>query len=215
MTNARELGRYGHEFRPGPFHRHRAYWLDGAVLHWRIGNEVGHVPLTGIEAMRLDLAEGAGPASRCVLVETSGRVHKLCDRYWPRWTRAERGNWGRLQRRGATFHSLTFTLARRLIAAHPAARLETGPGRGEWIASWVVAAFLVALLIGGTGLMISRGQMPLAALGFMALAVTGLPMLWPVIRSGGARRIDPATLHTVAAPHPPLEQGGANGADRG
>ena len=201
MPNVHDMSRYGHVFRPGPFHRRRAYWLDGAVLHWRIGDGPGgHVHLIDIVAMRLNLAEGTGGAARCVLVEKSGRVHKLCDRYWPRWTREERQHWGRLQRRDATFRSLTFTLARRLKAANPDALVESGPGRGEWFATCIVAALAVVIILGGAGLMIAQGRIHFAAVAFMALAAIYLPMLWPIIRSGGPRQLDPASLHNANPP---------------
>lgn len=200
MSDARDLGQHGHVFRPGPLHRLRAYWLDGAELHWRSGSEDGHVQLSEIASMRLNLADGTASAARCVLTEKSGRVHKLCDRYWPRWTKGERRYWGRLQRLNATFRALTFTLARRLKNANPDAVIETGPGRGEWIATCIVAALAVAIILGGAGLMIAHGRVHFAALAFMALAVIYLPMLWPVIRSGGPQPLDPANLHSANPP---------------
>lgn len=199
MSDAREESRHGHAFRPGPLHRHRAYWLDGAVLHWRIGSVEGQVQLSEIASMRLDLADGTASAARCVLIEKTGRIHKLCDRYWPRWTQEERRCWGRLQRRNATFRSLTFALAGRLKKANPDAVLETGPGRGEWIATCIVAALAVVIILGGAGLMITQGRIHFAVLAFMALAAIYLPMLWPVIRSGGPRPLDPATLRDANA----------------
>ena len=200
MTNARELSQHGHVFRPGPFHRCRAYWLDGAVLHWRIGSVEGHVQLSEIASMRLNLADGTGSAARCVLVEKTGRVHKLCDRYWPRWTQEERRYGGRLQRRDTTFRALTFTLARRLKKANPDAVIQTGPGRGEWLATCIVAALAVVIIVGGTGLMIAEGRIHFVAIAFMALAAIYLPMLWPVIRSGGPQSLDHASLHNANPP---------------
>lgn len=200
MTNAREMSRHGHVFRPGPFHRRRAYWLNGAVLHWRIGTSEGHVALTDIASMRLNPAEGTGAASRCVLVERTGRVHKFSDIYWPRWTKQERSHWGRLQRRDATFRGLTFTLARRLKTANPEALIETGPGRGEWLATCIVAALAAAIVIVGIALMVMHSRFEPAAAAFMALAAIYLPMLWPVIRSGGPKPLDPQTLHNANPP---------------
>ena len=185
MTNVREQSQHGHVFRPGPFHWRRAYWLDGAVLHWRIGSREGHVALTDIASMRLNLAEGTGAASRCVLVERTGRVHKFSDIYWPRWTKQERSHWGRLQRRDATFRGLTFTLARRLKKANSEAVLQTGPGRGEWLATCIVAVLAVAVVVGGAVLMVVHARFELHIAAFMALAAIYLPMLWPVIRSSG------------------------------
>lgn len=205
MTNAHEKSQHGHVFRPGPFRRRRAYWLDGGVLHWRIGDSPGHVPLTDIASMRLHVPEGGTKnigalAARCVLVEKSGRVHKLCDRYWPRWTKEERRYWGRLQRRNATFRGLTFTLARRLAKANPEAVFNTGPSRIEWIATSAVAALAVTVVIGGSVLMLAQGKLHYHIAGFMALALAYLPMLWPVIRSGGPKPFDPAILHNANPP---------------
>jgi len=197
MTNARERSQHGHVFRPGPFHWRRAYWLDGSVLHWRISDHPGQVRLADIDSMRLNLPEGTGAASRCVLVEQTGRVHKLSDIYWPRWTKEERRYWGRLQRRDATFRGLTFTLARRLKKANPDAVIQTGPGRGEWLATCIVAAFAVAIVIGGAALMVVHSRFEPAATAFMALAAIYLPMIWPVIRSGGPKPLDPETLHNA------------------
>ncbi|MDK8874207.1 hypothetical protein [Paracoccus sp. SSJ] len=200
MTNAREQSQHGHAFRPGPFHQRRAYWLDGAMLHWRIGSSEGHVALTDIASMRLNLAEGTNSAARCVLVEKTGRVHKLNDLYWPRWTKGVRRYWGRLQRRDATFRGLTFTLARRLKKANPEVIVQTGPGRGEWLASCIMAVLAVAIVIVGLVLMVVHGRFEPAAAAFMALAAIYLPILWPVIRSGGPKPLDLETLHNANPP---------------
>mgnify|MGYP007078756602 FL=1 len=200
MTKAREHSRHGHAFRPGPFHKRRAYWLDGGVLHWRIGSREGHAHLADIASMRLNLTEGTGAAARCVLVEKSGRTHKLSDIYWPRWTRNERHQWGRLQRREATFRALTSTLARRFRKANPDAVLETGPTRTEWISTCIVAALAVSIVIGGAALMVVHARFEPAAAAFMALAAVCLPMLWPIIRSGGPKPLNPDTLHNANPP---------------
>lgn len=49
-------------------------------------------------------------------------------------------------------------------------------------------------------MMIAQGRIHFAALAFMALAAIYLPMLWPVIHSGGPRLLDPASLHNVNPP---------------
>ncbi len=49
-------------------------------------------------------------------------------------------------------------------------------------------------------MMIAQSRIHFAALAFMALAAIYLPMLWPVIRSGGPQPLDPATLHNVNPP---------------
>lgn len=196
MTEARENSRLGHVYRPGPFHRRRAYWLDGEALHWQIGRASGHVALRDIAGLRLDLTPGAG---RCVLVESSGRRHRLSDRCWPGSTVPERHLWGRMERHETTFRGLSVTLARRLARINPQAAIETGPGRFEWIATCLVALLVLGIVLGGGGLMLAQGAVHLGALAFMALALVNLPMLWPVVRSGGPQRLDPAMLG-VAGP---------------
>lgn len=200
MTNVREMSQHGHVFRPGPFHRRQAYWLDSAVLHRRIGTGEEHLALKDIASMRLNLAEGTSTASRCLLVERTGRTHELSDIYWPRWTKEEHHYWGGLQRHDATFRGLTFTLARRLKKANPEAVIQTGPGRGEWIATCIVAALAVAVIIGGAALMAVQARFELYIAAFMALAAIHLTALWPVIRSGGPKPLDPETLHNGNPP---------------
>lgn len=200
-NNARENSKHGHVFRPGPFHRHRAYWLDGAKLHWRIGNQAGHLPLSDISALRLYLPEGGNAVTaQCVLVGKSGHRHKISDRYWWRWTLQERHRFGHHERRTATFRGLTFTLARRLKKANSNAIFELGPGRSEWIATCIVGVLAVAIIAGGGALMMARGVFSLPAAAFMGLALLYLPLLWPVIRSGGPQPFDPETLHIANAP---------------
>lgn len=202
MSNTEETS---HVFRPGPFHQRRAYWLDGAALHWRIGSDTGQVPLADIASMRLNLPAGLGTSARCVLVERGGKVHRLCDRYWPRWTKGERRYWGRLRLHADTFRALTFPLARQLQKANPEAVLLTGPGRGEWIATWLLAVLALAIVIGGAAMMIVSRRFAPAAAAFMALLVLYLPMLWPILRSGGPQPLDPRSLPDITPPHGPVD----------
>jgi hypothetical protein len=48
--------------------------------------------------------------------------------------------------------------------------------------------------------MVAHGRFEPAAAAFMALAAIYLPMLWPVIRSGGPKPLDPETLHNAKPP---------------
>lgn len=198
MTGTRENSRHGHVFRPGPLRAQQAWWLEGHVLHWKRGQKTGHIPLGEIASMRLHLpAGGAAATAQCELTEVSGRRHRITDRYWFRWTPEERHRFGRHERHEATFRGLTFTLARRLAQARPQAQILAGPGRGEWIATCIVAALAIAILTGGAGLMTAAGRVSLPALAFMAVCALYLPVLWPVVRSGGPRPLDPATLHRI------------------
>ena len=51
--------------------------------------------------------------------------------------------------------------------------------------------------IGGAALMVVHSRFEPAATAFMALAAIYLPMIWPVIRSGGPKPLDPETLHNA------------------
>lgn len=196
-----ESSRHGHVFRPGPFHRLRAYWLDGGVLHWRIGHETGHVALQDIKGIRFNLPEGGeAMTAHCRIEERSGRTHRISDRYWWRWTQEERHRFGKHERQTATFRGLTFTLARRLMKTNREAVIQTGPGRAEWIATCITAMIAAAMVPAGIVLMLFSGEFSLAALAFMALAILYLPLLWPVIRSGGPRPLDPESLHNADLP---------------
>lgn len=195
MTDMQENSQHGHVFRRWPFHRRRAYWLNGNELHWRIGSRQDHVSLTDVVALRLHIQAGGNIAEECVLRESSGRVHKLSDIYWPRLTREEWRKWGRVERCNPSFRALTFTLARRLKKANPSAILKQGPGRTEWVATLIVALAGVAVILTGAILMIVNRQLSLAALCFMGVVAVQLPLIWPIIRSGGPRPLDPDTLH--------------------
>lgn len=199
--NAQENSQHGHVFRPGLFRRRRAYWLDGHILRWRIGNETGQVPLGQVASMRLYLpVNGAALTARCELVEASGRRHRISDRYWFRLTSQERHRFGRHQRRTASFQSLCYTLARRVKLANPQAKFLMGPARSEWIATCMVAVLAIAVLIGGTGLMMAQGTLHYPAAAFMAIIVLYLPFLAPVLRAGGPKPFDPETLHNRNPP---------------
>lgn len=189
--NAREGSRYGHVVRPGPFRRSRAYWLDGAVLHWRIGRRKGHLALADIVAMRLD-ARGAGAdaTESCVLTNRDGRRLVIRDVHWFGWQADERTRLGRREIRRATFRGLVGALARRVTKTGRNVRFETGPSRAEWLASCTVAACAVAVVVIGLATMFWRGAMSWPVLGFMALILVNLPLLMPVIRSGGPRRVE-------------------------
>lgn len=94
--------------------------------------------------------------------------------------------------------ALTFALARRLAAANPQAIIIKGPGRGEVMATCIIAVLALAVIIGGVGLMLAQGRYPLSALAFIGGPLF-LPLLWPVIRSGGPQPLDPASLSDAGA----------------
>jgi hypothetical protein len=200
MNDRQEHDRHHHEFRPGPWRAPRTYWLEGQVLHWRIRGRSGQLPLDRIAALRLYLPpDGQALAAHCDLIETSGRRHRISDHHWAR-NPQEGSRFGRHQRRTQSFRRLTHNLARRLQRANPHARFLTGPSRAEWIASLLVALLAIAVILGGALLMIAHGALHLAAAAFMGMTALYLPMLWPVIRSGGPRPFDPQTLDDPGRP---------------
>lgn len=201
MDDPAQLNPKSHVFRPGPFRAVRAYWLDGDALHWRSGTRKGQVALRDIASLRLNLVpETAEHSSRCEIVERSGQRHHITDRYWLR--RGTGGKWrpGAHERRTASFAGLVFPLARELARRNPEAVLLAGPGRGEWLTNIVVGAGAVAILLGGAALMLARGAVSWPVLAFLALVAVYLPMLWPAIRSGGPRPLDPESLPRAGAP---------------
>lgn len=200
--SAFECGRFGHVFRPGPFSRCRAYWLDGHVLHWRIGADQGHVPLSALASLRVNLPACPGLAAGCVLTEKGGRFHRLSARHWPRWTEAERHAWGRMRRHEATFRNLTHMLARRLARANRAATIETGPSLAEWIATVLLALLSLGVIGGSLALGLAEGRIGVQVAACAGLAAVNLPLLWPTIRTGGPRPIDPESLRPEPAPEP-------------
>lgn len=196
MTNARQNSQHGHVFRPSVVHRRRAYWLDGAVLHWEKGGEKGHVSLSDVTALHVWMPP-PGPVrhAHCIVFERSGRRHTITDRYWFAFDARDRRRWGQAQHRPETFAGLVVTLARRLEKANPDARLMTGPGYGPWVACCVLAALMIALACGAAAVMIARREFSWSAAALIGFGLVQLPLLWPTIRSGGLTPLDPNTLH--------------------
>lgn len=189
--NAREGSRFGHVVRPGPFRSYRAYWLDGAVLHWRIGRRNGHVALADIVTLRLhSRGAGADATESCTITDRRGRRFVIRDLHWFGWQADERTRLGRREIRRATFRGLLGALARRVARTGRDVRFAIGPSRAEWLASCIVAACAVAVVVIGLAMMFWQGAMSWPVLGFMALIFVNLPLLMPVIRSGGPRLVE-------------------------
>lgn len=189
MTDAPADSPFAHVFRPALLRRRRAYWLDGDVLRWRIGAREGQLSLRDIASVRLQLF---GPAERCVVVEKTGRTHALTDHHWL--------GWWRMERRVASFRALAFALARRVKEVAPEAAMISGPSRAEWISSWIMGAAAAGLVFVGVGLMVAHRRFDPAAAIFVGMAVTTLPLLVPVLRSGGPKPLDIARLQDGAPP---------------
>ena len=129
--DVQENSRLGHLFRPGPFRRQRAYWIDSGDLRWRVGGVSGRLPLTEVVAVRLMVpAKGMGTA-RCVIEAADGSLHRISDAYWFGWSAAERHRWGHSAHRRESFMGLASALVRRVRRANPSARLVRGAGSGE------------------------------------------------------------------------------------
>ncbi|ABI76330.1 hypothetical protein HNE_1265 [Hyphomonas neptunium ATCC 15444] len=131
MTDARENSRLGHLFRPSPFSRDRAYWLDGHVLRWRSGVESGWLSLSEVTLVQVTLPPAGHGTARCTLRTAECCVHRFSDDYWFGWNRVERHRWGTREHRRATFLGLVAALARRVRKANPAAALTYGPDKGR------------------------------------------------------------------------------------
>ncbi|WP_157532739.1 hypothetical protein [Hyphomonas polymorpha] len=131
MTDARENSRLGHLFRPSPFSRDRAYWLDGHMLHWRNGVEGGRMSLSEVTCVQVILPPARYGTARCTIRTEEGTLHRFSDDYWFGWTGAERHRWGVREHRRASFLGLVTALARRARKANPAVTLRFGPGRGR------------------------------------------------------------------------------------
>lgn len=131
MTDVRENSRLGHLFRPSPFSRDRAYWLDGHVLRWRSGFDSGRLNLSDVASVQLILPPAGHGTARCILRTAEGRLHRFSDDYWFGWNRVERHRWGTREHRRGTFLGLVAALARRARKANPAVALTCGPGRGR------------------------------------------------------------------------------------
>jgi hypothetical protein len=129
MTHHDDIGQHSHVFRPGLFRATRAYWLNGGVMHWRIGKNTGHIALSEIAALHLCTPPpNSSSSASCVLIETSGRRHRIEEHHWFGWTLGERHRFGQRQQRIATFRGLVSTLARRIRKANPGAKLLCGAG---------------------------------------------------------------------------------------
>lgn len=131
MSDVRENSRLGHLFRPSPFSRDRAYWLDGHVLHWRSGVEGGRMSLSEVKSVRVILPPAGQGTARCIIRTAEGGWHRFSDDYWFGWNRVERHRWGTREHRRGSFLGLVAALARRARKANPAVALTYGPGRGR------------------------------------------------------------------------------------
>lgn len=159
--------------------------LEGERLNWRSGRRSGVIALADIASVRVNLAPGwAGHGSVCRIRTKTGAGLTVTD--------VHAKGFGRFERRSAAFEAFTAALIGALAAAYPAARLLRGPSSGVWIASCVVLAACAAVSALGAGLMISQGRISVAALAFMAAALVQLPLLWPAVRSGGPKPLQPS-----------------------
>ena len=134
MIDVRENSRLGHLFRPSPFSRDRAYWVDGHMLHWRSGVEGGRMSLSEVVCIQVILPPPGQGTARCIIRTAEGTLHRFSDDYWFGWKRLDRHRWGVREHRRASFLGLVAALARRAGKANPAVTLRFGPGRGRLFA---------------------------------------------------------------------------------
>jgi len=109
--DAQEFSKYGHVFRPSPFRKKQAFWLNGDILHWRDNHHKGHVALS--EITDLIVYERFG-ANVCRLTDNKGRRHYISERYWFGWEAGEKRRFGTSELHGPTFASLVSAIRWRL-----------------------------------------------------------------------------------------------------
>ena len=181
--------------RPAPWRGIRRYWIEGRKLLWDKGGLRGEIPLDSIRQLRMHRSPTAGREMvRCTLITDSGQKHPLLNHHWQYRCPTGGGFSPGYRDQNEAFDTFVGHLLQRL--ARHAGRITylEGPGRVEWLASTAMFAVAIVLLIGGLALIVLSGQSPLAPLAFMAVIGLYLPVLWPIVRSGGPRPLDPASL---------------------
>ncbi|RUT31404.1 hypothetical protein EMQ25_11180 [Arsenicitalea aurantiaca] len=171
MSEGGETGRLAHRFRPLPLGRVRVAWLEGRMLHWRIGRTQRRAPLASIAAIHRDHPEAGRPWTTTIRF-ADGRTLILSDRYWHGWGRDERHRIGTMTTRKPTLDALTATLAIRTLRANPEVVLSEG------LAPDIRTCARIALLLAsglGIGALIVLALLPgLALPALLALAIASV-----------------------------------------
>lgn len=181
--------------RPAPWRGIRRYWIEGRKLCWDKAGLRGELPLDSIRQLRIHRSPAGGRTMvRCTLVMDNGEKHQLLNHSWHYRCPIGGGFSPGYRDRSEAFDTFLTHLLQRLARYAGQITYLEGPGRMEWLASTAMFAVAILLLIGGLALIALSGQSPLAPLAFMAVIGLYLPVLWPIVRSGGPRPLDPASL---------------------
>lgn len=181
--------------RPAPWRGVRRYWIEGRKLCWNQGGVRGEVPLEDIRQLRLHRSPSHGrDMVRCTLRTARGEEHRLLNHHWQYRCPTGGGFSPGYRDQSEAFDTFLAHLLQRLARHAGRVTYLEGPGRVEWIASTAMFAVAVLLLVGGLALTVLSEQSPLAPLAIMAVIALYLPVLWPIVRSGGPRPLDPASL---------------------
>lgn len=175
--------------RPSPWRATRRYWIQGKQLCWEQSGQRGAVPFDQIRQLRLHRTPTAGREMvRCTLVMNDGKKHLLLNHHW------QHGLPPGYRSQTEAFDDFLANLLERVARYAPKATYLQGPGRSEWISSIAMFAVSLLLLAGGLLLMAVSGEFTLAPMTLMLVIALCLPVLWPIVRSGGPKPLDPATL---------------------
>lgn len=175
----------------------RRFWLEGEFLCWsdQNGKNSQKVSLADIATVRIQSrAANMQTAALCYLTEKSGRKHFISDLHWQSRAEGKASGGGRFALRSQSYWALVSTLIRRLRLVNPDAQFLQGPSKFEWVSTIVVGIASILVFVIGLYLMISEDTYPFHVIGFMALALVYLPLLWPIIRSGGPKPFDPESI---------------------
>lgn len=181
--------------RPAPWRGIRRYWIEGRKLCWDKAGLRGEIPLDRIRQLRMHRSPAGGRTMiRCTLVTDTADKHLLLNHSWQYRCPIGGGFSPGYRDQSEAFDVFLTHLLQRLARHAGKVTYLDGPGRLEWIASTAMFAVAILLLVGGLALIALSGQFVLAPLAFMAVIALYLPVLWPIVRSGGPRPLDPASL---------------------
>lgn len=189
--------------RPAPFRKARAYRLAGEVLHWTLASRSYHLRLADIKSIRVHMpGDSLELTSRCVMTDRSGKKYDIGDRHWFEPGMRPPGSPRRFERRTSGFVTLVQSIVSRLETINPDVQFVKGPGWIEWGFSALAGVAGVAIFMTGAYFMLSQGVWDIAAIAFMLMVVAYMPFLWPIIRSGGPKRVSPRELGVVLGRRP-------------
>lgn len=186
-----------HVVKSGFFRSTRRQWLEGEYFCWsdEDGMNVQRVSLADMVSLRIQSQPaGTGHRTLCYLTEKSGRKHLITDLHWQSSAERKESGGARHVLRSQSCWKLISAIVKRLRLANPDALFLKGPGKFEWIFTIVVAVASVSIVVLGLYLMVSQQNYPFHIIGFIAMVAVYLPLLWPIIQSGGPKPFDPESI---------------------